>query len=79
MLVSPFIYCLVLASPAIPVLTRPHIIIKIKVVFDVPATQPPKPLWEGGRCFSDALHMGDDKKRARGWGGSIVMLFYIVI
>ena len=63
--VSPCVLCwsprlfgflVVLASPAIPVPMRPHIIIKIKVVFDVPATQPPKPLWEGGRCFSCALH-----------------------
>ena len=54
-LVSP-VFLVVLASPAIPVPMRPHVILTI---CDVPATQPPKPLWEGGRCFSDALHTGN--------------------
>ena len=30
-----------------------------KIICDVPATQPPRPLWEGGRCFSDALHTSE--------------------
>ena len=49
-----FLLLMVLASPAVPVPMRPHIIFD-----DVPATQPPKPLWEGGRCFS--MHYIQDR------------------